>query len=91
MSALFSRKPKMTTCFMCSQAVAKDELQTHYATHVFEVVDENGERAYSFECPRCGVMDRAWGAGRPDDSARLRAASAVAVHLMQSHSVPIGG
>jgi hypothetical protein len=87
--ALFSRKPKHEGCFFCSEAVEKPALLKHYETHVFAVTDENGDRAYSFECPRCGAMDRAWGAGRPDDSARFKAAAAIAVHLMQSHSVPM--
>lgn len=87
--ALFSRKPKRTTCFLCSEAVEEAALLTHYESHVFAVTDDNGDRAYSFVCPRCGTMDRAWGAGRPEDSARFKAASAIAVHLMQSHSVPL--
>jgi hypothetical protein len=87
MSPLFSRKPKLESCFFCSELVEKDDLLKHYETHVFEVTDVNGDRAYTFKCPRCGTMDQAWGAGRPDDSARFKAACAVATHLMQSHSI----
>ncbi|HEX4436814.1 MAG TPA: hypothetical protein VH061_08460 [Solirubrobacteraceae bacterium] len=59
----------------------------HYEMHVFKVTDDNGDRAFSFSCPRCGTMNHAWGAGQPDDSARFKAAAAVAGHLMERHSI----
>jgi hypothetical protein len=83
---LFSKQPKLHTCVFCSEAVP-DESQSkheHYKTHLIEVTDNNGHQAYTFECPRCGLMDQAWGGGRshPQESA----VSAIAVHFMERHT-----
>lgn len=87
MSPFFSRKPKLHTCFFCSELVADDRpsKRAHYKTHLIEVTDNNGQRAFTFECPRCGMMDQAWGGGRPDPESN--GVNAIFVHLMQSHSV----
>jgi hypothetical protein len=90
--SLFARKtaprtaPTTEFCFLCSQGV-ETRLEEHYITHLIPVTDNNGNAAYTFECPRCGPMDQAWGGGRlrPESNA----ASAVAVHLMDRHSIPI--
>lgn len=84
--ALFARKPKVRTCFLCSQAVELPLLE-HYNTHLIAVTDNNGLAAYTFECPRCGLMDEAWGGGRSNPASN--ATSAIVVHLMQRHSVPL--
>lgn len=61
---------------------------THYETHLIAVTDNNGYQAFTFECPRCGMIDLAWGGGAPDEQmARSKAGAAVAVHLMQRHSI----
>lgn len=87
MSPLFSRKPKLHTCFFCSEqvpdeAVAKRE---HYVSHLIEVTDNNGQRAFTFECPRCGLMDQAWGGGRPDPQGN--GVTAIYAHLLMSHNI----
>lgn len=91
MSPLFSRKPKQISCPFCSEQVqdTRTAKLDHWETHVFPVTDNNGERAFTFECPKCGPSDRAWGAGRTEESARLKAASAVGVHLMERHGVSL--
>jgi len=81
---LFSRTPKPVTCFLCSQAV-EGSLQEHYKTHLIKVTDDNGFDAFTFVCPRCGPMDRAWGGGRPDPAGN--GAAAVAGHLIQAHGI----
>lgn len=85
MSPLFSRKPKLHTCFFCSKAVEDATKLEHYRDHLIEVTDDENRRAFTFECPRCGLMDRAWGGGRPDPEAN--GVNAIAVHLMQNHHV----
>jgi hypothetical protein len=85
MSPLFSRKAKLHTCFFCSEAVEDPMKMEHYRGHLIEVVDDEGRRAFTFECPRCGLMDRAWGGGRPDPEGN--GVNAIAAHLMQSHSL----
>lgn len=83
---LFSRKPKARTCFLCSQAVDSD-LTEHYTTHLIPVTDNNGHAAYTFECPRCGLMNQAWGGGRIDP--QNNATAAIVVHLMERHSISL--
>ncbi|UOZ03544.1 hypothetical protein [Amycolatopsis sp. WQ 127309] len=84
---LFGGKPQATSCFFCSVDVEKSGLMAHYSIHLIEVVDNNGRQAYTFTCPRCGTMDQAWGGGRPNPLSN--ATSAVAVHLMDRHSIPL--
>jgi hypothetical protein len=87
--ALFARKPKLRDCFLCSEAVEESALFTHYETHLIEVTDIEGRRAFTFHCPRCGPMDQAWGGGRPDPESN--AAMAIAAHLMMQHRVRLRG
>lgn len=84
---LFSRQPKLRSCFFCSELVVDEKSATwdHYRTHLIEVTDSNGNRAFTFKCPRCGLMDEAWGGGRPDPS--VNGVSAIFVHLMQRHGI----
>jgi hypothetical protein len=82
---LFSRRPKLRDCFVCSQAVEESLLFAHYKSHLIEVTDNNGQQAFTFECPRCGLMDQAWGGGRPDPESN--GAIALQAHLMLKHSV----
>ena len=89
MSPLFSRKPKLHSCFFCSELVPDDGLakDEHYRTHLIEVTDNNGQRAFTFKCPRCGLMDQAWGGGRSNpESAGV---AAITVHVMQRHGIDI--
>lgn len=81
---LFARKPKTETCFLCSHEVDVP-LMEHYKEHLLAVRDNNGNEAFTFECPRCGLMDQAWGGGRSNPASN--ATSAIAVHLMQRHSI----
>ena len=87
MSPLFSRKPKLHTCFFCSELLVDDPVAQyeHYQTHLIEVTDNNGNRAFTFKCPQCGLMDQAWGGGRPDPASN--AYSGICVHLKQRHGV----
>ena len=85
MSPLFSRKPKLHNCFFCSEAVENSAKTEHYKTHLIEVTDNNGQRAFTFECPRCGMMDQAWGGGRPDPEGN--GVNAIYVHLLQHHNL----
>jgi hypothetical protein len=82
---LFSRRPKLRTCFFCSELFEFDTTQDieHYKTHLIEVTDVNGDRAFTFECPKCGPMDSAWGAKShdPEDHAAI----AMKAHLMMTH------
>lgn len=84
---LFSRKPKLHTCFFCSELVVDEHSARteHYKTHLIEVTDNNGHRAFTFQCPRCGPMDQAWGGGRPDPEGN--GVNAIFVHLMERHSI----
>ena len=84
---LFSRKPKLHSCVFCSEVVVDESVTIweHYATHLIGVTDNNGNEAFTFECPHCGLMDEAWGGGRPDPSSN--GVSAMFVHLMQRHGV----
>lgn len=81
--SLLSRRPKLHSCFFCSEQIEDAAKWAHYETHLIEVTDDNGRQAFTFECPRCGVMDQAWGGGRPNP--KFNGTSAIAVHLMQSH------
>jgi hypothetical protein len=85
--ALFARKPKLRDCFFCSEAVEESALPIHYRTHLIEVVDVEGRRAFTFQCPSCGLMDQAWGGGRPDPEGN--AATAVQGHLLMKHQFRI--
>jgi hypothetical protein len=81
---LFSSKPKLETCFFCSELVAEGiATRNHYETHLIQVTDNNGHQAYTFNCPRCGLMDQAWGGGRSDPKGS--ALSALYLHLAQRH------
>jgi hypothetical protein len=83
----FRRGPKLKECFFCD-AVIEDEpigRYEHYQTHLIEVTDNNGHRAFTFECPTCGLMTEAWGGGRPNPESN--ATSAMQVHLMQRHGI----
>lgn len=82
---IFSRKPKLHTCLFCSETVVdeRSDMWEHYKIHLIEVTDNNGNRAFTFECPRCGLMDQAWGGGRPNPA--FNGVSAIFVHFMQSH------
>jgi hypothetical protein len=83
---LFTKREKLHTCVFCSESVPDDQpaKSEHYQTHLIEVTDNNGQRAFTFECPRCGLMDQAWGGGRPRPESN--AVSAIAVHFMERHS-----
>jgi hypothetical protein len=83
-------KPKIGYCFLCSQSIEGNYLSKHYEEHLIPVTDTDGQSAYTFECPKCGAMDRAWG-GRSlnDNAARSSAASAIALHLHDRHFIPL--
>lgn len=83
---LFSRS-KMQQCLFCSTSVDSSIILEHYVDHLIEVTDNNGHRAYTFKCPRCGLMDQAWGGGRPNPQSN--ATSAIVVHLMERHGIPM--
>lgn len=83
---LFDRKPRLDTCVICSELIAQDQLREHYEEHVIPVTDENGDRAYTFECPRCGKCPRAFGARKPDHIAREDAARMLAAHVSMGHN-----
>lgn len=83
--SLFSRRPKVRSCFFCAKQVDDASLRAHYETHLIEATDHDGHQAVTFECPRCGLMDQAWGGGRPNP--KFNGLNAVAVHLMQAHHV----
>jgi hypothetical protein len=85
MSPLFSRKPKLHTCFYCSEAFEAGRDLEHYQTHLIEVTDVNGDRAFTFACPKCGAMDGAWGAQSHDP--KSSGAIAMAGHLMTAHRI----
>jgi hypothetical protein len=87
MSPLFSRKAKLHRCFFCAQEVDDATKLEHYVEHLIEVVDDEGRRAFTFECPRCGLMDRAWGGGRPDPEGN--GVNAIAAHLLQRHHLSL--
>ena len=76
----------MHSCRLCQELVPDEPAtrQEHYKTHLIEVTDNNGHQAYTFECPRCGLMDMAWGGGRSDP--QMTAWSAIAAHFLQAHS-----
>jgi hypothetical protein len=85
---LFTRKPKLHTCFFCSELVAEGgAIGEHYKTHLIEVTDNNGYRAFTFKCPRCGPMDQAWGGGRPDPESN--GVIAIFGHLLQQHGIDL--
>ena len=83
---LFKRKPRLHTCAFCSEEVPDERMAKHghYKTHLLEVTDDNGHAAYTFDCPRCGLMDMAWGGGRPHP--RDVAVAGIATHFMERHS-----
>ncbi len=83
---LFSRKPKTVACFFCAEQVEEADLLDHYHEHLIAVRDNNGHQAYTFECPRCGLMDLSWGGGRPNP--KVNAAAALALHLNDRHNIP---
>jgi hypothetical protein len=85
--SLFSRKPKLHSCFFCSEQVEYPTKDAHYRTHLIEVTDNNGQQAFTFKCPRCGLMDQAWGGGRPNPE--FNGVNAIYVHLMQSHNLDL--
>jgi hypothetical protein len=84
--SLFGRKSKIRTCFLCTQAVDAD-LEAHYTTHLIAVTDNNGNAAYTFKCPRCGLMDRAWGGQSSDPKSNARAG--IILHLMERHHIDL--
>ena len=85
---LFSKKPKLEHCFYCSESFEEQELRAHFLTHLIEVTDDNGQRAYTFSCPRCGLMDQAWGGGRPDPQGN--GVTAMRAHLITVHRTFVG-
>lgn len=92
MSPLFSRKPKpptMHSCFLCSKQIEDVKITRfqHYETHLIEVTDMDGRTAFTFECSRCGRMDKAWGGGKEDPSEH--AVNAIDAHLLQRHHVDL--
>jgi len=80
-----SRKPKLKTCFYCSDLFEESQEFEHYRTHLIEVTDVNGDQAFTFSCPRCGQMDSAWGAQKHDPEGI--AAIAMKGHLMMAHRI----
>lgn len=83
--SLFRRAPKTEPCFFCAESVEKDTRHDHYRTHLIEVTDNNGNQAFTFRCPRCGLMDQAWGGGRSDPAGN--ASAAIVVHLNDRHGI----
>ena len=88
---LFSKRPelpKLIACPFCSAQVVIDESRyEHWETHLIAVTDDNGDRAYIFECPLCGPSDLAYGARKPDAAARHAAAYVVDIHVSQRHGL----
>ena len=80
-------KNKTITCLVCSQAVPIGESFSHEKAHMIAVTDNNDQRAYTFKCPRCGPMDRAWGGGREEEAAREDAVQALRIHFMAEHGI----
>lgn len=87
MSAMFRRQPTLHSCFFCEEQIpdGRAEKLAHYKSHLIEVTDNKGRKAFTFECPRCGVMDLAWGGGRPDPE--WTAVNAIYVHLLERHGI----
>lgn len=87
---LFSRKPKspeLPSC-PCGEEFEAGSSLAHWQAHLVEVTANAGHPAYAFDCPRCGRSDLAWGLPDDDpDRRRLRAASAMAIHMEQRHGV----
>jgi hypothetical protein len=82
---LLSRKPKLDSCLVCSELVEQGQMSKHLEQHVVAVTDENGDRAYTFECPRCGGFPRAYGARKPEQQARAEAAFIFNGHIDMGH------
>lgn len=84
------KKPEIVSCFFCSQDFENYALKSHYKEHLIQVTDNDGQTAYTFRCPKCGMMDMAWG-GRSlnDNAAQTTAAFAIAYHLDKEHFIPM--
>jgi hypothetical protein len=83
-----NKKPKVVSCFLCSQPIEEHGEISHYKKeHLIPVTDNNDQRAYTFECPQCGLMDRAWGGGSPDTSAQSNAAMMINHHVKNHHGI----
>lgn len=82
---LFSKKPKLKECYFCHDAVPAEQLHDHWREHMRTVQADVGGRAFTFECPRCGLMPSCWGAGEDDKQAYMRTAMAIETHLMERH------
>jgi hypothetical protein len=88
---LLNRKPTTpptVICPWCSKElpVEGSSKMDHWETHLIQVTDNNGDRAFIFRCP-CGVEDGAWGAGESLDKAKFRGACGIAAHLMERHGI----
>lgn len=84
---LFSSKPKQVTC-PCGVEFPNGEDFAHWDTHLVEVVANNGQPAFAFDCPSCGMSAEAWGhEDLEPDKKRLRGRAAMATHMMQRHRI----
>lgn len=84
---LFSSKPKQVTC-PCGASFPKDhDWLTHWDTHLVEVTATNGQPAFAFDCPHCGMSSQAWGADASNERhKRYRAQAAMALHMQDRHN-----
>jgi hypothetical protein len=89
---LFSSKPKapkQVTC-PCGIGFPEPETLSHYDTHLVEVVANNDQTAFAFDCPKCGMSSQAWGHEDAQPARkRERARMAMAVHMMERHGISL--
>lgn len=86
---LFSSKPKQVNC-PCGAGFPENEKNQHWGTHLVEVVADNGQPAFAFDCPTCGMSSQAW--GHEDSSPatkRSRAQAAMGLHMMERHRISL--
>jgi len=75
--------PKIIVCPICTTRLNAPRLSDHWATHVTQIPEGQGEHGGQFEwtCV-CGTTDMIW----PTVSA---AASGLALHMQQRHNISL--
>jgi hypothetical protein len=89
---LFERTPQTRNCPLCGESILDESSlkREHMESHLFEVTDNNGLRAYAFNCPSHGGSDLAWGGGKEEALAKGTAISCILAHCNERHGLYIG-
>lgn len=84
-----SPPPAPTTC-ICGETVPAGQLEAHIDTHITFVTMPAGHPGRSFDCPRCGPSDVAYGnPGEHEISLRNISRFMFCEHCKEAHDIDI--